>query len=224
RNDDYRDLNIEFTVHVIKTSQTINLFPSFLKPLVGRYVNNLEVQIQRALGHLRPIIQERLDKEVKYGKNWPDRPNDALSWLLDHAEENQKNVRDLTLRILSINFAAIHTTSQAFTQALFDLAANQSLVPILREEVETVISDDGYSKLSLHKMVKLDSFMKESQRLGTASALSMQRKVLKDFTFSDGTVVPKGHYIAVPNLAMHHDEVGHMFLAFRNDAKTVLGE
>lgn len=35
----------------------------------------------------------------------------------------------------------------------------------------------------------------------------MQRKVLKDFVFSDGTVVPKGHIIAVPNFAMHHDEV-----------------
>lgn len=46
--------------------------------------------------------------------------NDALSWLLDHAEENEKTVRNLTLRILIINFAAIHTTSQV-TQLLVPL-------------------------------------------------------------------------------------------------------
>ncbi|KAG6867644.1 hypothetical protein C0993_012827 [Termitomyces sp. T159_Od127] len=137
---------------------------------VGRHLTNLEAQVQRAMGHLRPLIQERLDKEVKYGKDWPDRPNDALSWLLDHAAEDQKTVRELTLRILAINFAAIHTTSQAFAQVPFDLAANPSSVPVLREEVEAVISGEGFSKPSLHKMVKLDSFLKESQRLGTASA------------------------------------------------------
>ncbi|KAG6872887.1 hypothetical protein C0995_005592 [Termitomyces sp. Mi166 len=209
RNDDYRDLNVEFAVDVMKTAQFINLFPNFLKPFAGRYFSNLESQIQRAMGHLRPFIQERLDNDAKYGKDWSERPrnkNDALSWLLDHAEENQKTVRSLTTRILVINFAAIHTTSQAFTQVLFDLAAYPSFVPALREEVETVIKEDGYSKMSLHKMVKLDSFIKESQRLGANNALIMQRKVLKDFTFSDGTVVPKGHIIAVPNFAMHLDE------------------
>ncbi|KNZ80774.1 Ent-kaurene oxidase [Termitomyces sp. J132] len=210
RNDDYRDLNIEFAIDVLKTAQIINLFPNFLKPFVGRCFSNVELHIQRAMGHLRPFIQERLDNEAQYGKDWPGRPNDALSWLLDHAEEYQKTVRELTTRILVVNFAAIHTTSQAFTQVLFDLAANPSLVPALREEVETVILEEGYSKLSLHKMVKLDSFIKESQRLGANNALIMQRKVLKDFTFSDGTVVPKGHIIAVPNFAMHYDEENYV--------------
>ncbi|KAG6887831.1 hypothetical protein C0995_012331 [Termitomyces sp. Mi166 len=189
RNADYRDLNIEFTVDVIKMAQIINLFPNFLKP---------------------SDLTRRLNME----KDWLEKPpylkarnqNDALSWLSDHAQEHQKTVRDLTIRILVINFAAIHTTSQAFTQVLFDLAANPSFVPALREEVETVIQEEGYSKMSLHKMVKLDSFIKESQRLGVSNALTMQRKVLKDFTFSDGTVVPKGHIVAVPNFAIHHDE------------------
>ncbi|KAG6895320.1 hypothetical protein C0992_001937, partial [Termitomyces sp. T32_za158] len=232
RNEDYRDLNIEFAVDVMKTAQSINLFPNFLKPFVGRYLSNVESYIDRAMGHLRPTIQERLRNEAKYGKDWPGKPmhdkNDALSWLLEQSNEHQKTVRDLTIRILVINFAAIHTTSQvkgiwlpfsetivkhecqAFTQALFDLAANPSFAPVLREEVETVIKEEGYSKMSLHKMVKLDSFIKESQRLGANNALIMQRKVLKDFVFSDGTVVPKGNIIAVPNFAMHHDEENYV--------------
>ncbi|KAG5720345.1 Ent-kaurene oxidase, partial [Termitomyces sp. T112] len=167
---------------------------------------NVESQIQRAMAHLRPIFEERLEKEAEYGRDWPGRPNDAFSWLLDTAEGKQRTIRDLTMRILVINFAAIHTTSMAFTQILFDLAANPAFVPGLREEVERVIREEGLSKISFHKMVKLDSFIKESQRLGGNGAVVMQRKVLKDFTFSDGTVVPKGNDIAVANFAMHHDE------------------
>ncbi|KAG6829008.1 hypothetical protein H0H92_005985 [Tricholoma furcatifolium] len=202
RDPDYRDLNITFTVDVAKAARIINLFPDFLKPLAGRYFTNVEPQIQRAIRHLRPIIEERIQKEAEYGKDWPGKPNDALSWLLDLAEGERRTVRNLTMRILVINFAAIHTTSMI----LYDLAANPSFVPALREEVEAVIAQDGYSKLSLHKMVKVDSFVKESQRLGGIGALSMQRKILKDFTFSDGTVIPRGHTIAVANYATHHDE------------------
>ena len=128
---------------------------------------------------------------------------------------------------------------QAFTQVLFDLAANPSFVPALRGEVETLIKEEGYTKMSLHKMVKLDSFIKESQRLGVNNArmfrifdlivsssnsfhsVIMQRKVLKDFTFSDGTVVPKGNIIVVPNFAMHYDEVPRPILHLRNDAEAL---
>ena len=40
------------------------------------------------------------------------------------------------------------------------------------------------------------------------------RKVLKDFTFSDGTFVPKGTTIIVASRAIHHDE------AFYDNADT----
>ncbi|KAG6837019.1 hypothetical protein H0H93_016226 [Arthromyces matolae] len=206
RDPDYRDLNVEFTVDVVRAAQTINLFPNFLKPLAGRIFTKVESQIQRAMAHLQPLIEERIEKEAEYGKDWPGRPKDAISWLLDLAEGKQRTIRDLTMRILVINFAAIHTTSMAFAQILFDLAANPSFVPALREEAETVIKEEGFSKISFHKMVKLDSFIKESQRIGGNGAVVMQRKVLRDFTFADGTVVPKGNSIAVANFAMHHDE------------------
>jgi hypothetical protein len=40
-----------------------------------------------------------------------------------------------------------------------------SYVPELREEIESVINEEGLSKASYGKMWKLDSFLKESQRL-----------------------------------------------------------
>lgn len=77
------------------------------------------------------------------------------------------------------------------------------------------------------QMRKLDSFMKESQRLSglgsctfndwrscfrilfltSRTIVVMNRMALKDFTFSNGTVVPAGTIVGVASYGMHHDEV-----------------
>ena len=54
---------------------------------------------------------------------------------------------------------------KAFTQALFFLATNAQYIEPLREEVKGIIAKDGWSKASLGKMRKLDSFLKECQRI-----------------------------------------------------------
>jgi len=71
--------------------------------------------------------------------------------------------------------AAIHTTSGATTSIIFDLAAHPEYIQPLRDEIKQVIDEDGYEiegdgfkklkKSSIPKLWKLDSFMKESQRL-----------------------------------------------------------
>lgn len=50
---------------------------------------------------------------------------------------------------------------------LYDLAAYQEHVAPLREELQTVLSEDGgkFRKSTMPKLRKLDSFMKESQRV-----------------------------------------------------------
>ena len=77
--------------------------------------------------------------------------------------------------------AAIHTTSMAVTAAIYDLATYPEYIAPLREEIQKAldedghdIDDDGFLRLkmsSMPKLWKLDSFLKESQRL-TPPALS----------------------------------------------------
>ena len=38
------------------------------------------------------------------------------------------------------------------------------------------------------------------------SSVTLSRKALKDYTFSDGTFIPKGTLIAAPTLSLHHDK------------------
>jgi len=48
---------------------------------------------------------------------------------------------------------------------LYHLAAHPDCIEPLREEIESVVSQEGWTKSALGQMKKLDSFFKESQRL-----------------------------------------------------------
>ena len=75
---------------------------------------------------------------------------------------------------------------------------------------------DGWTKVAVGKMWKLDSFMKESQRINGIGCgrrhpdtkysilcsdeflhtVSVIRKALQDVTLSDGTFIPAGTFVA----------------------------
>ncbi|KAF8844183.1 cytochrome P450 [Paxillus ammoniavirescens] len=219
RDPDWIDLNIQFTLDVVKGGVIIGFFPKIFAPLVARFMTNVPGSVRRGMKHLGPIIEERRKHLKEYGKDWADKPNDFLSWLMDHPEASGRSIKDLTLRILAVNFAAIHTSSNSFTQALYELAANPQYIEPLREEVESIVEKDGWSKGALVKMRKIDSFLKESQRIEGMGAVGMARKAMKDFTFSDGTVLPKGTLVAIASQATHLDngfyENAEMFDPFR---------
>jgi len=158
--------------------------------------------MQRGMRHLRPLIEKRLEQ---YEADSTDKGNDLLTWLLQYAKPRYRTVRSLTCRILAMNFAATHSTSRAFTNCLYDLAAHPECVEPLREELKSVLETDSWNKVGMVKLRKLDSFIHESQRQNGSPSLGMPRRAMKDFTFSNGVTVPEGHYVAVATHATHMD-------------------
>ncbi|SJL14131.1 uncharacterized protein ARMOST_17586 [Armillaria ostoyae] len=208
RNRDYIKLNINYTVNVMACAHIIRLFPSILKPIVGSIFTPRRHAAAKMENFLGQTIRERLHQDDVHGKDWPGKPNDLLSWLIDATEghSERRTVQDFIVRMLGLNFAAIHTTSMSFTAALYALAAHSEHVQILRDEVETAIAGEGRTKAAMGKMNKLDSFVKEAQRLyGGPGVFGMIRLVKKDFVLSDGTVVPAGNQIAVASYSTHTD-------------------
>lgn len=95
------------------------------------------------------------------------------------------------------------------------------LVPELREEIRTVLSEHGtFTSAALQQMKKLDSFLREVTRLWPQTFSSFSRKVLKPITLSNGQVIPAGVVIEVPSHSMMNDpgvfENAHEFDAFRS--------
>ena len=90
----------------------------------------------------------------------------------------------------------VHAALQVFTNALYNLAANPQYVQPLREEVEATVENNGWSRSSLSKMHKVDSFLKETMRIegvNTCRSLTFfysAHHVVKSFliSFSSGLV------------------------------------
>ncbi|KAL5499079.1 hypothetical protein ACEPAH_1597 [Sanghuangporus vaninii] len=125
RDMDYIDINILYTLDVVKDSITINLFPEFLKSLVGEFLTPVPHTTYWAIGHLKP----------------PGKPNSMFSWMMVEAPDNDSEERDaesLTLRILNFDFAAVHTSTISFTHALLALVFRPEDIKHLREEVELI--------------------------------------------------------------------------------------
>ncbi|KAJ7445896.1 cytochrome P450 [Mycena latifolia] len=207
REKEYLDLNIHYTIAIFARGQIIGLLPDLLKPIFAPLLSSRKSSLRHALKFLGPLIDKRLDRENELGRDWPDRPNDLISWLLDLAEGDERTTPKLALRVLATNMAAIHTTSGALTGALYDLATYPEHLLPLREEAERVVAAEGWSKDALAHMHKLDSFIRESQRLHAVSALTMTRKVVAPagFTFADGTTIPCGAFVSIPGSALQYD-------------------
>ncbi|EEB91421.1 hypothetical protein MPER_10218, partial [Moniliophthora perniciosa FA553] len=200
------DLNIEFPVDMMIASNILQLFPQFMKPLVSKLVSKVPKQMRRGAKLLSPLIQDRLDKEAENGKDWPGKPDDLISWLIDAAPASQKNIEGLSLQILIINFLSIHTTGIALASTFLYLACHPELHGPLREEIEGIVEEEGWTKSAVARMRKLDSVLKEAQRLAGNGVIAMNRLALKDFTFSDGTIVPAGTIISAASNETHNDE------------------
>jgi len=211
RDPEYVQLNIDYTVTIFTRGQMIGLLPEFLKPIVAPFLSPRKSSLRHALKFLKPILEERLEQDNKYGRDRPDRPNDLISWLLDIAVGDERTAPALALRILATNMAAIHTSSTTLTAALYDLAMYPEHIEPMREEAERVIMHEGWTKAALGSMHKIDSFLRESQRLRGAGPVALMRKVVaKDgFGFADGTTIPRGAFLSVPGTTVHLDPVNY---------------
>ncbi len=171
RNEAWMDTSINFAVHVFIAVVKLQFFPSWLRPL-GQYLVSDLAQIRhdiaRARGMLQPIIEGRLHDMECGGYDDNDRPDDFIQWLLDSLpEENKTNFLAQTELQLILSAASIHTTNNLLVECLYDLAAQPDVQEELRREASEVMKDeDAWArKESISRLKKLDSFMKEVQRL-----------------------------------------------------------
>ncbi|KAJ4471699.1 cytochrome P450 [Lentinula edodes] len=198
RDEEYLALMRVFATDVIKDAAVVRVFPKFLKPLASVFLTNIRSTLRTALRYLRPIIDER--REVVKDMDSDPKQITLVDWFLSQGIET--DTEKLAMRIAFVNFVSLGTTSMSFMNVLFDLCAAPQFSEPIRQEVQTVVQREGWSKTALQKCLKLDSLLKESVRLSIVLGF---RKVAQDHTFSDGTFVPKDNFVNCPARAMHQD-------------------
>ncbi|KAI1281074.1 cytochrome P450 monooxygenase [Xylaria sp. FL0933] len=204
RNEEWIATSCGFMKDIYVAGGAIFQYSHIMRPFAARF---LVPAVKRVWAHeatarrlLVPIMEQRRRNEES-DPNY-QKPNDWMQWLMDNNEKEEKphTFAELAHVHLLLCFAALHTSTMAVTHLLFDLAARQEYIEPLREEQYAVARESGctHSKSSYLKMVKMDSFVKESQRLNPPSMLTYARLVMKDFTLSNGLKLPRGTYMVIP--------------------------
>ncbi|KAI0714778.1 cytochrome P450 [Earliella scabrosa] len=200
RDTRFIDLASSFRTGVVVSGSILTLVPSRLRWLVGPLLRRVKNDVRRASGVLAPII-ERHRKRASYtsGGKPAERADSVLQWL---AEDRSLTAYAIAERTMLMNLASVDPAANALTSALYYLGESPSLVEALRDEVRPIIESQGWSMAAFDKMLKVDSFLKESQRLNT-DFLTFIRKAKKDVTLSDGSRIPAGTVVAVASESAH---------------------
>lgn len=205
RNEDYLNNMLGFTNDVVRGLFIFALFPQALHPIIGA-IAGLAPKFHwwRTSRHSLPLIEKRLadikrkDAGDPEYKDWKE-PNDFVTWSIRTAmaegRQDELDPKRISIRIMPINFASIHTTAMTGHGVLLDiLAADPSVVEGLREEAERIFREEGnkWTKQGLARMYRMDSAIRESQRYSSFALTFIHRKVL----VKEGITSPEGIHFA----------------------------
>ncbi|PGG99976.1 hypothetical protein AJ79_08338 [Helicocarpus griseus UAMH5409] len=202
RNEDWIEASISYTLDTFQGSARLKQWTLALRPILAYFfqeTRRIEKHHATARRLLVPIIKARAEaqNDPKYV-----RPNDMIQWIMDQGsiEKKPPSFKKQAEMQLLIGLAGIHTTTLTCTQALFDLAARPEYIGPLREEARQVMAEAGgkLEKKDISRLIKLDSFIKESQRMSPPDMITFDRVIEQPLTLSNGFTLPKGARLAVP--------------------------
>ncbi|KAK2867855.1 hypothetical protein FQN49_003401 [Arthroderma sp. PD_2] len=205
RTEQWIQISINFTMLCFGAAQKYATYSSWLRPFVVPFLDvtrNIHKQRKVATALLAPVITK-----YKNSIKSDEEPANMIQWALASARDDSMTAEEQADIQLTLSMAAIHTTSTTVLYCLYDLCAHPEYIEPLRKELKTVLAEtDGrLVKRNMAKLRKLDSFIKESQRLSPPGLVAMQRIVVSDITLSDGSLLPSGTAVGVPNWGVTRD-------------------
>jgi cytochrome P450 len=218
RNDDYLDNAGSFAGDVALSGTLLKLVPSLFQPLVAWiFVLPNRYHLYKASKYLIPFIKQRMKelKEAEKTGNTRTDLNDYTTWHIKEVEQDviENTPQKIAKRIMTINFAAIHTSTFTATNILFDIFSSPSAemyIQEIRQEVEQALSESGgrWDKNTLAKLIKTDSAVRESLRISTFMSTGMDRVVVDPHgaTMTNGLHLPQGTRIGTSTYSIHHDD------------------
>lgn len=176
RNPQWIEAIVGYTQNVILATIYLRMTPIPLRPIVAALtpyayrVRKHHRSIRRLVG---PIIEQRLAWRQSDPEGWAHKVKTSedmtsVDWLIAMSPVEEATPDLLAHRLTGICFGAIHTTSNHLHNSFIDLATDfEKWAPGLREEIGTILGPNAgvITNADLSKMWKLDSFLKEVQRM-----------------------------------------------------------
>lgn len=182
RDEEWLKVTTKYTEDILNARKTISKYPFFLRPFIAPFLPEcrlLRNDRRRAAKMLAPTIAAIIKSHSNGSNDSPCKEDSTsldkngqynlVSWILGHYKANQKpSAEVIGEEQLLAAVAAIHTTTFTTMQVISDLASYPEYIAELREEINEVTSEEPDGKLrktSMPRLRKLDSFIKESQRM-----------------------------------------------------------
>lgn len=205
-DEEYLLTAISYSENGFRHNFLLRVFPDLVKPIVARLLPT-SWSVNRALGKARrmviPIIHERRRREQD--DSLYEKPDDFLQHLMDGGLELHDDAETTVQRLMVTYLGSGPSTIIAVAQVLFDLCAHPEYIEPLRQEALDALRKGGYTKQALVDMKKMDSFMRESQRLSPPTLLGFNAIVRQPLTLHDGTILPEGAHIQMATYAIGVD-------------------
>lgn len=220
RNEEYLDNSGSFATDVGMSSGILRMTPSIIKPLLSWIIilpNRWHHY--KCSKFLLPFVRQRMadSNEARAQNKKGAKAKDFTTWYLEeianHPDPKERTAEKAVMRLMTVNFAAIHTSTFTATNVFFDLISSPNAaesIKEIREEVLQVLSEnDGkWDKDAVARLIKTDSAVRESLRISTFLSTGMDRKVVSPdgITMPDGLHLPTGSRICTSPYAIHHDD------------------
>nr|UGT01488.1 P450 monooxygenase [Claviceps quebecensis] len=198
RDEDFLDTSASYSRNIFDTIATSRSLGHVITTYLGRWIPSVQAA-QQQFQHIQKMLCSEVD--MRRGNPEDGTRDDFLQWCMELArteeEAHAASVAHRTFGILSM--AVVHTTAMASTHILFDLISDENLQEKLREEQNQILKQ-GWKHITQQAMLsmrKLDSLMRESQRINPVGEFTFRRIVRQPITLSDGFQLHPGQQIAI---------------------------
>ncbi|KAI9147005.1 Cytochrome P450 monooxygenase adrA [Paramyrothecium foliicola] len=225
-NEEWIPSILTYVASTFNAATSLRKWPDILHPVVHWFLPSCQA-VRSNLAHCASIIapaieQRRRDRQALIANGLqPQEGRDGIDWLDEAADGQPYNA---TAAHMTFGMAGILSSSHTTVQILYDICDQPKLVEDLRDEIIKVLSNAQWDKKTFYNLKLMDSVMKESQRLGPITMVSMNRLALADTTLVDGIKVSKGTRIVVSDNHLWDSSLypdadkfdGYRFLQLRN--------
>lgn len=191
RDDDYLGAMVGFTHSILRNCVLLRLVPAVLHPVAARLLAMSNWRHWRtAHRKLELVIRQRIDAMARQARDEPELrdwapPEDLITWLvrLAMAEGRERELEPVVIskRLLPFESASIDTTVlMGLLWTLDLLSSSPSVVAALTDELRAHQPPAGapWSKKALLSLVRVDSSIRESQRLSNFHSTLIERAVM----------------------------------------------
>ncbi|KIX09582.1 uncharacterized protein Z518_00662 [Rhinocladiella mackenziei CBS 650.93] len=209
-NKEWVESVLAFAMTLSNAVGTLRGLPKLFRFLFEERLPRIRAMVEarnRCEDMMMPLIEEHIERwranggpsvAPKDAKTHPD-GGELLDFIIPHYSEPK--AKKLARDEITVILESMLNLSSGLSHVLYTMAKYGHIYgEDLRQEYLEAIGEDGkLTTNAMFKMRKMDSFMKETQRINPPSLMAMQRKIVppRGHQFSVGPPIPQGTLVAV---------------------------